>query len=379
MTESWLCPSALFDGKTLHKNLAARVENGVVMGIEPVAALPESAKVTPLNGTLTPSFFDIQVNGGGGALFNTSPHREGLETIANAHRNIGTQHWLPTVITDAPEVLESAVSAVIECFGEFGIAGIHIEGPHIATARKGTHNPDYIRPFEAATLVQLKRLRARGIPTLLTLAPEAVSAGQVAEIVALGVTVSLGHTNASAAEATALLAEGATLFTHLFNAMSQMENRAPGVVGAGINSEAYCSIIADGLHVDPSMLALACRARPKNNRMILVTDAMPTVGGPDHFSLYGEDIFLKDGMLTNPRGSLAGAHTTLPESIAMMQSVGVPMQDALRMATRNPAKLMGLEASIGRLLGAPISDLILLGERGEVSGLPLAIKQRAAV
>ena len=165
---------------------------------------------------------------------------------------------------------------------------------------------------------------------LLTLAPEAVTPRQVAEIVALGVTVSLGHTNATAAEAEALLVEGATLFTHLFNAMSQMENRAPGVVGAAINSHAYCSIIADGLHVDPAMLGLSCRARPSPDHMILITDAMPTVG--------------------------------------------VSMQDALRMATRNPATLMGLEGQISKFIGAEISDLIVMNDAGSISALSCAIK-----
>ncbi|MBL1435374.1 MAG: N-acetylglucosamine-6-phosphate deacetylase [Rhodobacteraceae bacterium] len=369
MAEIWLNPTRLFDGHTLHEATAARVENGVVTGISPVAEISPNATVSTLNGTLTPSFFDIQINGGGGVLFNTSPNRAGLETIAKAHHKFGTQHWLPTVITDAPEVLEAAVSAVLECFGEFGIAGIHIEGPHIATARKGTHKPSFIRPFDAHTMAQLKRLRTQDIPALLTVAPESVTPAQVAEIVALGVTVSMGHTNASADEAEALLAEGATLFTHLFNAMSQMENRAPGVVGAAINSHAYCSIIADGLHVDPTMLALACRARPLKDHMILITDAMPTVGGPDQFMLYGEPVHLKGGRLINSQGSLAGAHTTIPEGVATLQSVGVSMQDALRMATRNPAKLMGLEGQIGRLIGAEASDLILMGETGKISAL----------
>ncbi len=224
------------------------------------------------------------------------------------------------------------------------------------------------------TMAQLQRLRVRHIPVLLTLAPEAVTQGQVAEIVAPGVTVSLGHTTASAAEACALFAEGATLFTHLFNAMSQMENRAPGVVGVAINSHAYCSIIADGLHVDPAMLALAYRARPLPDHMILITDAMPTVGGPDEFSLYGEMVHLKDGKIINPQGLLTGAHVTIPEGIAMMQTVGISQEDALRMATCNPAKLMGLEEQIGRLIGAEVSDLIMMSDTSEISALGLSGK-----
>ncbi len=373
MADYWLSPTRLFDGHTLHDSMAALVKNGVVKRIAPEIEIPVEAEAWPLNGTLTPGFFDIQINGGGGVLFNTSPHRAGLKTIANAHHKIGTRHWLPTVITDAPEVMEAAVSAVLESFGMFGIVGIHIEGPHIALARKGTHKPSFIRPFDTHTMAQLKRLRARGIPVLLTLAPEAVTPAQMAEIAALGVTISLGHTNASAAEAEAVLAQGATLFTHLFNAMSQMENRAPGVVGAAINSHAYCSIIADGLHVDPSMLALACRARPIADRMILITDAMPTVGGPDYFELYGETVHLKDGRLINCQGALAGAHMTIAEGIATLQSVGVSLEDALRMATRNPAALMGLD--IGQLIGAKTSELVLLGAGASA----LAVKQGAPV
>ena len=365
MAEHWLLPTRLFDGQTLHSGMAACVENGVITRL----ATKAPAGATVLNGTLCPGFFDIQINGGGGVLFNTSPHREGLAAIAKAHHNIGTRHWLPTVITDAPEVLEAAVNAVLECFGDYGIAGIHIEGPHIALARKGTHKPSFIRPLDARTIAQLKRLRARNIPVLLTLAPEAATPAQVAEITAMGVTVSLGHTNATAAEAEALLAAGATLFTHLFNAMSQMENRAPGVVGAAINSRAYTSIIADGQHVDPSMLALACRARPVANRMILVTDAMPTVGGPDHFELYGGTVFLKDGRLINPQGTLAGAHTTIMDGIATLQNVGISLEDALQMATSNPAALMGLEAQVGGLVGAAFEDTLLLGEDRTPVGL----------
>ena len=355
MDQTWLQPTQLFDGETLHTGMAACVENGVVARI---AAVPSGAVVTPLNGTLCPGFFDIQINGGGGVLFNTDPTPAGLEAIARAHHPFGTRRWLPTVITDAPAVMERAVSAVLATHGRFGIAGIHIEGPHISLPRRGTHKPAYIRPLDAHTLTQIDRLRAANVPTLLTLAPEAVQPGEVAALVARGVVVSIGHTDATAAETRALLAEGAMLFTHLFNAMSQMENREPNVVGAAINSDAYCSMIADGVHVDPSMLAMACRARPVANRMILVTDAMPTVGGPDSFRLYGQDVRLEAGRLINAEGSLAGAHTTLPEGLAILLAEGVSLQAALRMVTRNPARLMGL--AIGQLIGAPVSDLVVL-------------------
>ena len=372
MVESWLLPEKLFDGQTLHNSAAACVRDGIVDHIANSADIPPNADIQRLNGTLMPGFFDIQINGGGGVLFNAEPNREGLKKIGAAHRRFGTCFWLPTVITDTPEIMAEAVTAVIECIGDYGIVGIHIEGPHLSLPRRGTHNPAYIRPFDNQSLAQLKRLRAANIPVLLTLAPEAVQTGQVAELVALGVIVSIGHSDANAADAKAVLNEGAQLFTHLFNAMSQMKGREPGVVGAAINSHAYTSIIADGLHVEPSMLALATRARPIADRMILVTDAMATVGGANSFELYGQTVHLDAGRLVNAEGALAGAHITIPEEIKIMVESGISLEMVLRMATSNPAKLMRLERHIGQLIGSALADLVLLSKNGFAKPLPAA-------
>lgn len=271
-------------------------------------------------------------------------------------------HWLPTVITDSPDVLTAACDAIIESFGQFGIAGIHIEGPHIAIERKGTHKPKWIRPFDDHTLSCVTKLREKNIPVLITVAPEAMEPGQVENLVKLGAVVSIGHSNASAAQTKQVLAEGAQLFTHLFNAMSQIENREPNVVGAAINSSQYCSIIVDGLHVDLDIVGLATRARPVDDRMIIVTDAMPTVGGSNEFVLYGNKIHLEEGRLINDEGSLAGAHTTIPEEIRnYVQKVGIPLEDVLKMATSNPAALMGLNGSVGELKSG-MSDKVVLIE-----------------
>jgi N-acetylglucosamine-6-phosphate deacetylase len=312
------------------------------------------------DGTISPGFFDLQVNGGSGVLFNTTPTVQGALTIAQAHRQFGTTAILPTVITDAPEVLDAACDAILESAGQNGIAGIHIEGPHISVARHGTHAIKYIRPLDARTIERVRQLRSHDITTLITLAPEAVRPGQIADLVTTGAVVSLGHSDATAAQTRAALAEGAQLFTHVFNAMSPMQNREPGVTGAAINSDAYCSIICDGIHVSGEMVGLAIRARPTPGRMIIVSDAMSTVGGPDSLELYGDVIHLKQGRLINSSGSLAGAHTTMAKSIGyLVTTLDIPLETALRMAITNPARLMGLSDRF-MLLGADVDDCVCL-------------------
>ena len=368
----WLLPDAVFDGESLHSQAAVMLQSGCIQQVVSKDFLPPDIAPRRVRGLLCAGFFDIQINGGGNVLFNADQSVSGLQRIADAHHLFGTRFWLPTVITDAPEVMARAVDAVLGAYGQHGISGLHIEGPHIAIARKGTHNPALIRPLDDQTFHQIDRLRSRDIPVLLTLAPEAVSAGQIAALVRRGVVVSLGHTDATAAETTVALAEGAAAFTHLFNAMSQLGNREPGVVGAALDSGAYASIIADGVHVSPSVLALACRARKVADRMILVTDAMPTLGGADSFVLYGRKVQLIDGRLVNADGALAGAHTTIPQGIATLLGQGLARAEVLRMATSNPARLMGLP-DIGQLAGCRIDDAVLLQDDFSVVALKQAL------
>jgi N-acetylglucosamine-6-phosphate deacetylase len=269
---------------------------------------------------------------------------------------------LPTVITDAPEVLDRAAEAALGAKGRPGILGLHIEGPHISAARRGTHAARFIRPLDGRTLDLVRRLREGGVPVLLTLAPEATAPGQIAELARMGVVVSLGHTDATAEEARAALSEGARTFTHLFNAMSPLTHRAPGVVGAALNSEVPVGLIVDGVHVAWEVVALALRARPGPDLTYLVSDAMPTVGGSDRFRLYDMDLRVKDGRLVNPEGNLAGAHVTMAESVArLVEHVGVAPEAALRMAVTIPARLIGRPELAG-LEGRGADDLLVLGE-----------------
>ena len=360
--ETWLKPQQVFDGRTLHSSKVVGLANDRVVYVGNAQDIPDDVHAITLEGTLSRGFFDIQVNGGGNALVNADPTPETLKTIARAHRNYCTTALFPTVITDRAEVIEAAADAVIATLGNEGIMGLHIEGPHISRARKGTHEEKYLRPVDADTLRIIENLRKEAVPVLITVAPEAATPRDVQALVAMGAVVSIGHSDAGASETVALLDAGASCFTHLFNAMSPMLNRAPGVTGTAINSMAYCSIIADGIHVAEQMLALAIRARPQADRMILISDAMPTVGGNDSFELYGRAVHLQQGRLINTEGTLAGAHTTMAEGLArLVNELGVDLEQVLRMSLANPARLMGLEDDLA-LMGAHKDELIVIDE-----------------
>ena len=365
----WLCPDHVFDGADLRPHMAIGVQQGRTTALLPVADLPSGAPCHVLSGTLTAGFVDLQVNGGGDALLNASPTVPTMITMAAAHRRFGTVAILPTVITDAPEVLAAAVGAALSAKGLPGILGLHIEGPHLSVPRRGTHSARFIRPFESATMGHVERLRAAGIFVKITVAPEAMAKGQIAALVATGAVVSIGHSDTTAEATKAALAEGASCFTHLFNAMSPMQNREPGVTGACINSSAYAGIICDGYHVANDMVALAIRARPVPDRMFLVSDSMSTVGGSDHFTLYGEQIRLVGGRLVNAAGSLAGAHVTMAEGLARLINVlGIAPKTALSMAVTTPATLIG-RPDLARPILRGFSDLVLLNPNWSISAL----------
>ncbi len=367
LPDLWLLPDALFDGAGLRTDAALGVSGGRSVAIADAKTLPPDAPTRRIAGTLTPGYLDLQVNGGGDALLNNDQTPVALHRMAAAHRRFGTVGILPTVITDAPEVLARAVDATLAAKGGQGLLGLHIEGPHLSLARRGTHAAEWVRPFEPATLAHIQRLRAAGMLVKITVAPENVTPAQVREIVATGAVVSIGHSDATADAVRALLDAGATSFTHLFNAMSPMLNRAPGVTGACINSTAFAGIICDGIHVADEMVGLAIRARPIAGRMFLVSDAMSTVGGSDHFRLYGQDVWLKDGRLVNSEGSLAGAHVTMAEGLCRLIShVGTPAETALDMAISAPARLLG-RPDLATPEHRVLTDLLILASDWTVS------------
>ena len=374
---TWLCPDLVFDGQSLLADHALAVSGAVIKALIRRKDLPSEAAIRPITGTVTPGYLDLQVNGGGDVFLNTTPTADGMAAIAAAHRRFGTVGILPTLITDAPEVLDAAAEAALAAKDLPGVLGLHIEGPHISLPRRGTHASRFIRPLDARTIAVVTRLRRAGVAVMITLAPEAVSPGQIAALAATGAVVAIGHSDTTAEATRAALAEGATCFTHLFNAMSPMLHRAPGVTGAGINSTAYAGIICDGVHVADEMIGLALRARPRPDTTFLVSDAMPTVGGSDRFSLYGDVIRLENGRLVNSEGSLAGAHITMGQSVArLITRVGVAPEAALRMAVTIPARVNGAD-HLASVTGRSLADLLILDADWQVGGTCAALSGAA--
>jgi N-acetylglucosamine-6-phosphate deacetylase len=348
----------VFDGAVVHRNAAVMIDGAQVAGIMPRDEVPSGVAVRALDGAwLAPGFIDIQVNGGGDVLFNDHPTPEGIATIAAAHRRFGTTGLLPTLISDTPEKMRAALAAVDAIIGrEPGVLGIHLEGPFLSPEKPGVHN---VRVLREPTREDAALLTAphQGV-TLVTLAPEQVPAGFIAELVGAGVRVSLGHSMATYAQTRAAMAEGLSGFTHLFNAMRPLTSRDPGPIPAALESpNAWFGMIVDGVHVDPAVLRLALRGRA---RPILVTDAMPPVGGKrPTFALYGEEIMVKDEACARRDGTLAGAYLDMATAVRnAVRLLGVTLEDALRMASTHPAGFIGLGDVLGRLAPGYRADVV---------------------
>jgi len=324
-------------------------------------AVRDAASRHDLSGlTLLPGFLDTQVNGGGGVLFNDAPSVESIRRIGEAHREYGTTGFLPTLISDDLEVVARAIAATDAAIasGVPGVVGIHIEGPYLNSARRGTHDPTKLRSLDAGALQLLTSLR-RG-RTLVTLAPEVASPGMIRRLVEAGVIVAAGHTNATYREITAALAEGLRGFTHLFNAMSQLTVREPGAVGAALDDRAsWCGIIVDGRHVDSVALRLALRCKPVD-RFMLVTDAMPTVGADaKSFNLQGKSISVEGGVCVDEMGVLSGSDLDMSAAVRNATAqLGVDLATAARMASLYPASFLGLEHELGRIAPGYRANLV---------------------
>ena len=317
---------------------------------------------------LVPGFIDVQVNGGGGVLFNEAPTVETIRRIGAAHRRFGTTGFLPTLISDDVQVMRAALDAVEQALAEHvpGVLGIHLEGPYLAPARKGVHDSKY---FHAPGSDELALLCAphRGV-RLLTLAPERVPLASIGALAAAGVVVCAGHTAADYATTHAALTAGVRGFTHLFNAMTPFGSREPGVVGAALEDvDSWCGLIVDGHHVHPASLRVAIAAKPRG-KMLLVTDAMPPVGA-DHpvFVLNGETITAKDGICQTAQGVLAGSALDMAGAVRnAVQMLGLPLGEAVRMASTYPADFLGLGDSHGRIAAGYQADLVVLDDEYQV-------------
>ncbi|MCI2397773.1 N-acetylglucosamine-6-phosphate deacetylase [Aliiroseovarius subalbicans] len=365
----------IFDGTALHTNRALVLDGGKVAGVLPLGDIPETAaRVAIDGGTLAPGFVDIQVNGGGGILFNDAPSLDTLRAMAKAHARLGATSILPTLITDTPAHVRAAVEAVEQAVAEgvAGIAGLHLEGPHLSLARKGAHDPALIRPMEDADLAFLLEA-VRRLPVLkVTVAPESVTPVQMRRLADAGVLLALGHSDASHADCVTAAENGVRCVTHLFNAMSQLTNREPGLVGAALDQAGLSAgLIADLIHVHPATLASALRAKRGPGRMYLVSDAMATAGSEiTHFTLNGRRINRQDGRLTLEDGTLAGADLDLATAVRnVVRVTGLPLSQVLAMATSVPATLIGQQTSLGHLRPGARADLVHLDTTGALCGV----------
>lgn len=328
-----------------------------------------SAQVEDLRGArLVPGFIDTQVNGGGGVLFNDAPNVETIRRIAQAHRRFGTTGMLPTLISDDAEVMRRAIAAVDEAIAQKmpGVLGIHLEGPYLAPARKGVHDAARFRVPDAREIELASSLR-RG-KTLLTVAPERISADALRELIRRGVVVAAGHTAATYAEMRAALDGGLRGFTHLYNAMTPLTGREPGVVGAALEDRgSWCGVIVDGHHVHPAALRVALAAKPRG-KVFLVTDAMPPVGSDSPtFAISGTTATVKDGRLATPAGTLAGSVLDMAQAVRNAVGwLGVPLDEAVRMASTYPADFIGLGATHGRIAPGYAADFVVLDDALQV-------------
>lgn len=362
----------IFDGQDWHDDAALLLEFGQVSALVPTTAIPEHcARVDLDGGLLVPGFIDLQVNGGGGVLFNNDPSLEAIRTICAAHAQFGTTALLPTLITDTVAINIAAIAAGKSAYAQRipGFIGLHLEGPHLALARKGTHDPALIRPMDAQDLARLIAAR-QDLPNLLcTMAAETVTPQQIAALAQAGIVVSIGHSDAGAASVSAAFAAGASMATHLFNAMSQLGNREPGVVGAVLShGNVHAGLIADGIHVHPVSIEIALRAKQGPGHIFLVTDSMSQTGTDlKSFTLNGRTITRANGALRLADGTLAGADLNMIDAVNFMHKrIGLSFAEALRMAALYPAQALGLEATHGFLGPDAVANFVHLSDDHQV-------------
>lgn len=361
----------VFNGESLLKDHAVVIEGDKVLNVLPQRQLTGDIQVGfDLNGqTLAPGFIDLQVNGGGGLMFNNTLTVEGLRTLANAHRQYGTTALLPTLITDSYAVMRQAIAAVKQAIEEGvpGIIGIHLEGPFLNPEKKGAHAVEKFCVIDEQGFEVISSLTVG--KTLVTIAPELTTSDMIKRIRNQGIVICAGHTGADYNQTCEGLAAGVTGFTHLYNAMTPLLSREPGMVGAALNDEnSWFGIIADGFHMHPAAFRVAVAAK-QSGGAVLVTDAMATVGSEDKsFVLDCETIYAVEGRCTNAAGSLAGSDLDMNSAIKnAMKFARIDWMEAVRMATVYPAKALGVDRQLGYIKSGYQANFVSLDSQINVT------------
>ena len=357
----------LFDGTVMRGPALVTVSGSLIQNVSFGEAASPGMIALASDAVLAPGFIDIQVNGGGGVLLNDDPSEAGVRRIVEAHRRTGTTGCLPTLITDRTDMIERLAGIAQGSLQIPGVLGFHLEGPAINKVRKGIHLESEIRELSARDLAAMESFGDCG-RSVVTLAPECVPPSVIDDLLGAGLRVSAGHSEATAMQIVQAADRGLSGVTHLFNAMSQLTAREPGVVGAALDDgRLFAGIICDGLHVDPLSLRVAMRCKGRD-RLMLITDAMPLVGTDlRHFLLQGRHITLQGTRLTSPDGTLAGAHLTMMQAVQnAVALLGVGIADALTMASRTPATFLGLESELGAIAPGYRADLVAFSSKFEV-------------
>lgn len=357
MTISRVLTQRLFDGESYQDNKVIIIDDGIIMGFDDEV----SNFTAQVSGLVAPGFIDLQVNGGGGVLFNSIPSLAGVKAIMVAHAKFGTTAMLPTLITDTVSVMAEAADAIASAIAsnEPGIIGIHFEGPHLSVAKKGAHSEQFIRDISDEEWQVLERKDIGKV--LVTLAPETVAEKDIQRMVAAGIYVSIGHSNANYQQAQSAVEAGATGFTHLFNAMSPLQGREPGVTGCALlNDNTACGLIVDGNHVDYASCQLALKTKPVG-KIFLVTDAMPPVGTDDQtFAFFDRHVYLSQGKLTSSTGELAGSVLDMATAVKNAHThLKLALDEALRMASGYPANYIK-DQRRGQLVVGKQADFVVL-------------------
>ena len=355
-----LTGAKLFTGENFLENKALLIEDKYIAGIVGKANIPKNFEIQKLNGgILSPGFIDLQVNGGGGKLFNNSPDKESLNTIIEAHQYFGSTSIMPTVISDSLNILQKCTETISnEINNNHSLLGVHIEGPFFNAKYRGVHQKKYINTINASYLSLFEKLDE--FPVMITLAPECISIKQLKYLKSLGFKILAGHTDASYDQLEEAIKYGLDGFTHLFNAMGQISAREPSVVGSAFDfDETSASIIVDLHHVHPSLINLSFKQKPKG-KLFFVSDSMATINHAEpSFELYDELVSESNGRIINSEGKLAGSSITQIDAIKnAYQKCNIPLESAIAMATLYPAQYLGVSHYIGQLKKGHRADLV---------------------